>query len=139
MIFGALSGKKSRLLVHLSLKVVRFICAETSVNNYQTTQKKEVGTSKQCCYLEVSCFFFRKGGYCITVSVYLKIMRNIAMFGAWLCTVLKRGRSGQQIRNAWKVLKCGAGEGWRRSGGPIMREMKKCYLESMSRGISYMK
>ena len=30
---------------------------------------------------------------------------------------LKLGRSGQQIRNAWKVLKCGAGEGWRRSVG----------------------
>jgi len=28
--------------------------------------------------------------------------------------------SRQQIRNAWKVLKCGAGEGWRRSVGPIM-------------------
>ena len=27
---------------------------------------------------------------------------------------------GQQIRNTWKVLKCGAGEGWRRSVGPIM-------------------
>ena len=26
----------------------------------------------------------------------------------------------QQIRNAWKVLNCGAGEGWRRSVGPIM-------------------
>jgi len=32
----------------------------------------------------------------------------------------KVGRSGQQIRNIWKVLKCGAGEGWRRSVGPIM-------------------
>jgi hypothetical protein len=30
------------------------------------------------------------------------------------------GRFGQQIRNTWKVLKCGAGEGWRRSVGPIM-------------------
>ena len=40
--------------------------------------------------------------------------------GAWLCMVLRLGRSGQQIRYAWKVLKCGAGEGWRRSGGPIM-------------------
>jgi len=26
----------------------------------------------------------------------------------------------KQIRNIWKVLKCGAGEGWRRSVGPIM-------------------
>jgi len=49
------------------------------------------------------------------------------------------GRSGQQIRNAWKVLKCGAGEGWRRSVRPIMLEVKKCYLESMNRGMSYMK
>jgi hypothetical protein len=24
------------------------------------------------------------------------------------------------IRNNWKVLKCGAGEGWRRPDGPIM-------------------
>jgi len=36
-------------------------------------------------------------------------------------------------------LKCGAGEGWRRAVGPIMWEMKTCYLESMNRGISYMK
>ena len=39
----------------------------------------------------------------------------------------------QQIRNTWKVLKCGAGEGWRRSVGSIMWEMKKCYFVSMSR------
>jgi len=26
----------------------------------------------------------------------------------------------QQIGNTWKVLKCGAGEGWRRLVGPIM-------------------
>jgi hypothetical protein len=29
--------------------------------------------------------------------------------------------------------------GWRRSVGPIIWEMKKCYLEWMSRGISYTK
>jgi hypothetical protein len=43
------------------------------------------------------------------------------------------------VKNTWKVLKCGVGEGWRRSVGPIMLEMKKCYLEWVSRGISYMK
>ena len=53
--------------------------------------------------------------------------------------MLKLGRFGQQIRNIWKVLKCGAGDGWRRSVRPIMSEMKKCYLESMSIGISYTK
>jgi hypothetical protein len=29
--------------------------------------------------------------------------------------VLKLGHFGAYIRNTWKVLKCGAGEGWRRS------------------------
>jgi hypothetical protein len=45
---------------------------------------------------------------------------SIVTFGAWLCMVLKLGRFGQQIRNTWKVLKCGAGEGWRRSVASIM-------------------
>jgi hypothetical protein len=33
---------------------------------------------------------------------------------------LKIGRFGQQIRNTWRVLKCGAAEGWRRLVGQIM-------------------
>jgi hypothetical protein len=36
-------------------------------------------------------------------------------------------------------LKCGAGKGWKRSVGLIMREMKMYYLDSRSRGIFYMK
>jgi hypothetical protein len=32
-----------------------------------------------------------------------------------------------------------AGEGWRRSVGPSMWKMKKYYLESRNKGISYMK
>jgi hypothetical protein len=38
----------------------------------------------------------------------------------YICMVLKLGRFGQQIRNTWRVLKCGAGEGWRRTDGQIM-------------------
>ena len=34
--------------------------------------------------------------------------------------VLKLGHSEQQIRNTWKVLKCSAGEEWRKSFGQIM-------------------
>jgi hypothetical protein len=34
--------------------------------------------------------------------------------------VLKSGHFGKQIRNIWKVLRCGAGEEWRRSVGPIV-------------------
>ena len=51
--------------------------------------------------------------------------------------VLKFGRSEQQVRNTWKVLKCGAGEEWRRSVGPIMWEMMKCYLESTKRKANW--
>jgi len=36
------------------------------------------------------------------------------------------------IRNTWKVLRCGAGEGWR-SVKTIMRAMKKYYTESWRR------
>jgi hypothetical protein len=36
-----------------------------------------------------------------------------------------------------EVLKCGAGEGWRRSVGPIVWEMKKYYIESRRTGMSY--
>jgi hypothetical protein len=34
--------------------------------------------------------------------------------------MLKLGNFGQQIRNTWKVLKYDAGEGYRRSIGPIV-------------------
>jgi hypothetical protein len=43
------------------------------------------------------------------------------------------GHFRKQIRNTWKVLKCGAEEEWRRSVEP----MRKYYIESKRRGISY--
>jgi hypothetical protein len=36
------------------------------------------------------------------------------------CMVLKSEHIGKQMRNTWEVMKCGAGEGWRRSVRPIM-------------------
>ena len=39
---------------------------------------------------------------------------NLALYGSETWTLR------QQIRNTWKVLKCGTGEGWRRSVGSIM-------------------
>ena len=42
----------------------------------------------------------------------------------------KRVHVRKQIWNIWNDLKCGAGEGWRRSVGPIVWKMKKCYKES---------
>jgi hypothetical protein len=51
--------------------------------------------------------------------------------------VLKIERFGKQIKNSWEVVKCGAGEGWRRSVGPTTCEMKKCYIESRMKGITH--
>jgi hypothetical protein len=47
--------------------------------------------------------------------------------------------SGSRTETPGKILKCGAREGWKRSVEPIMGEMKKYYLETRTRGISYMK
>ena len=51
----------------------------------------------------------------------LNMRKKLIKFYIWSMDfmVLKLGRFGQQIRNTWEVLKCGAGEGWRRSVGPI--------------------
>jgi hypothetical protein len=35
------------------------------------------------------------------------------------CWVLKAGHFGKQTSNTLDVIKCGAGEGWRGSAGPI--------------------
>jgi hypothetical protein len=50
--------------------------------------------------------------------------------------VLKVRHFGKQIRNAWKVLKGGAGEELR-SFGAIMRKMKQYCAESRRKGMSY--
>jgi hypothetical protein len=65
---------------------------------------------------------FNKKKTLFTSKLALKLRNKLknAAFGTWLSMVLKLGRFGKQIRNTWKVLKCGVGEGWRRSVGPIM-------------------
>ena len=65
---------------------------------------------------------FNKKKTLITSKLDLNLRKKLVKcyFGAWFCMVLKLGRFGQQIRNTWKVWKCGAGEGWKRSVGPIM-------------------
>jgi hypothetical protein len=83
---------------------------------------------------------FNKKRALFTSTLDLKLRKKLLKCYIWsiACMVLELGCFRQSIRNAWKVLKC-AGEGWRRSVGPIMWEMKKYCLESRSRGISYMK
>jgi hypothetical protein len=49
--------------------------------------------------------------------------------------VLKTGLFEKYIRNTWKVFKCGAGEGWKRSVGPLIRKLKKYYTQSRKKGM----
>jgi hypothetical protein len=57
-----------------------------------------------------------------TSKLDLNLRRKLVKCYIWsiACTVLKRGHFGKYIRSIWKVLKCGAGEEWRRSVGPIV-------------------
>ena len=65
---------------------------------------------------------FSKKKTLFTSKLDLNLRKKLVKCYIWstVFMVLKLGRFGQQIRNTWKVLKCGAGEGWRRSVGPIM-------------------
>jgi hypothetical protein len=47
-----------------------------------------------------------------------------AIFGAQFHMLLKLEHFRQWMRNNWRVLKCGAGGGWRKSIGLIMQRMK---------------
>jgi len=45
------------------------------------------------------------------------------------CVVLEAGQFGKQVRNIFKVLKYGTGEGWRRQFGLIASKINKYYKE----------
>jgi len=44
--------------------------------------------------------------------------------------VLKLGHFGKRIRNAWKALKCGAGEEWRNLLDQSCKKIKKIITQS---------
>jgi hypothetical protein len=48
---------------------------------------------------------------------------------------LKLWHFGRKIRNAWKVLNCGIGGGFRKFVGSIVLETKKYCIESRRRGL----
>jgi hypothetical protein len=52
----------------------------------------------------------------------LHLMKNLVKCYLWSVGFLglKFGHFDEKIRNNWKVLKCGFGEGWRRPVGPIV-------------------
>jgi hypothetical protein len=50
--------------------------------------------------------------------------------------VLKLGYFRTEIKNTFKVFKCGAGEGWSRSVGLIEWEIRKSYIQSRRKETS---
>jgi len=73
-----------------------------------------IGMAKAAFNMEKS-FSTRK----LELNLRKKIVKcyiwNIGFVWCW-----NLGHFGKEIRNTWKVLKRGAGEGWRRSVGPIV-------------------
>jgi len=61
---------------------------------------------------------FNKKRTLFTSTLDLELRKKLVK--CYVFMVLKLGRFGQWIRNTWKVLKCGAGGGWKRSVGLIM-------------------
>ena len=94
-----------------------------------------------CCGNNPRIYFIRHILSLFTSKLDLNLRKKLIKCYIWSMALY--GAETWTLRAAdqkyLESLKCGAGEGWRRSVGPIMWEMKKCYLESMSRGISYMK
>jgi hypothetical protein len=51
--------------------------------------------------------------------------------------VLKIRHFGKYFGITWRILRVAAEEGWRRSAGPIVWEMKKNYIQPKKREIFY--
>jgi len=67
--------------------------------------------------------FISRYTLCLHLYIYTFIERKILFLeNERIFTLFFQdiGRLLKQIRNAWKVIKCGAGERWRRSVGPIV-------------------
>ena len=101
----------------------------------QTTNKQ---TNKQI-FSYIAAFNKKRTLFTNTLDLELrkKLVKcyvwSIALYGAETWTL--RAVDQKHLES----LECGAGEGWKRSVGLITSEMKMYYLESRSRGISYMK
>jgi hypothetical protein len=59
----------------------------------------------------------QEGGFC-TRKLDLNLRNQLSKCYIWSVTLYgaETGHFGKQIRNAWHVLKCGAGEAWRSVG-----------------------
>jgi len=79
---------------------------------------------------------FSKFKDCLETSFFLYFCDGNINYELCKGFALKLGHFGKQIRNTGKVLKSGSGEGWRRSLGLILWEMKRWH-KHLREGISY--
>ena len=63
---------------------------------------------------------FNKKKNLFTSTLDLNLRKKLVKCYIWSMALYGTETWTQQIRNTWKVLKCGAGEGVRGSVGPIM-------------------
>ena len=62
---------------------------------------------------------FSKKKTLFTSTLDLNLRKKLVICYIWSMALYGAESFGEQIRNTWKALKCGAGEGWRTSVGPI--------------------
>jgi len=84
----------------------------------------EARSCNHCCSGKALQKYYRSW-VCVCSLMYVACYAHVPYCHLWSVRLYNNFpyyliRFGQQIRNTWKVLKCGAGEGWRRSVGPIM-------------------
>ena len=122
---------------------VYYIC------NYWTLLRKLL--SENCAVVQLSHIFlciwnpakaaFNKKRVLFTRTLDSELRKKLVKCHIW--SIALYGAENWTLRTVdqknLESLKCGAGEGWKISFGPIMWEMTKYYLESRSRGICYMK
>jgi len=63
---------------------------------------------------------FNKMRALFTSILDLKLRKKLVKCYIWITALYGAETWTIGIRNTWKVLKCSAGEGWRKSVGPIM-------------------
>ena len=115
-----ISGQPSPVTIMIDQKQLENVECFKSLGSVLTNDGSCTCETKSRIVMAKVAFNKKKTLFTSKLDLNLRKKLGNAAFGVWLCMVLKLGRFGQQIRNTWKVLKCGAGEGWRRSVGPIM-------------------
>jgi hypothetical protein len=63
---------------------------------------------------------FNKKKTLFTIKLDFNLRKKLVKCSIWSITYVAETWTLWKVKNIWKVLKCDAGEGWRRSVGPIV-------------------